>query len=169
MRITKIKEISPEEVEVEWENGEVETLKGQPAKTLLQITEMKVGEEYKVFRTERPPQCKFGTVKAVSDGYVEFEYLDDSDIPIPNRIDFDCYDLQHYSFSKDVKPIIFAKKRVEQELADLEERYEKLDNFVGNARYMELPYAQKYLLVKQLAVMEEYTHILKARLDCWKD
>ena len=57
-----------------------------------------------------------------------------------------------------------ARQRVEVELAQLEERIEKLRAFLPQAR----PEHQPVLLHTQLAYMDSYARVLRTRLELWE-
>ena len=60
-----------------------------------------------------------------------------------------------------------AKERVQQELSELEERFEKIRRVpCGVIAFNE---AERHLLHEQYKVMEEYIRILRARLSIWRD
>ena len=60
-----------------------------------------------------------------------------------------------------------AKERVQQELSELEERFEKIRRVPhGIIVFNE---AESHLLHEQYKVMEEYIRILRARLSIWRD
>lgn len=60
-----------------------------------------------------------------------------------------------------------AKQRVKDELAQLEERIEKLSNFIKDGRPKGIKFRQYRLLKKQLKVMRSYAMILHNRLLVW--
>lgn len=62
-----------------------------------------------------------------------------------------------------------AKERVEQELADLNEKIVKLSSFLYSKKLIEagLSHQMESLLRDQLRSMEEYAHILQMRLSIW--
>lgn len=62
-----------------------------------------------------------------------------------------------------------AKERVEIELKELEEKTAKLFSFLCSEKFVELKFAQKYLLRKQYKTMVNYCNILEARLSIWED
>jgi hypothetical protein len=60
-----------------------------------------------------------------------------------------------------------AKERVQKELSELEERFEKIRRVpCGMVAFNE---AESHLLHEQYEVMEEYIRILRARLSIWRD
>ena len=62
-----------------------------------------------------------------------------------------------------------AKQRVEQELAELNEKIVKLTAFLfgGDIVNMDISDNMRYLLRKQLNVMQEYADVLQERLRTW--
>jgi predicted nuclease with TOPRIM domain len=56
------------------------------------------------------------------------------------------------------------QKRVVQELAELNEKREKLSDFIGTLTFIELNQFQKELLNKQSVIMELYAETLQARI-----
>lgn len=62
-----------------------------------------------------------------------------------------------------------AKSRVLNELRELQEKKNKLENFIFTEIFYDLDDEQQKLLQKQLSIMTDYSMILKRRLDIWKD
>ena len=62
-----------------------------------------------------------------------------------------------------------AKQRVEQELAELNEKIVKLTAFLfgGDIFNMDIADNMRFLLRKQLNVMQEYAEVLQERLRTW--
>lgn len=62
-----------------------------------------------------------------------------------------------------------AKQRVEQELAELNEKIVKLTAFLfgGDIVNMDISDNMRFLLRRQLNVMQEYADILQKRLRTW--
>lgn len=62
-----------------------------------------------------------------------------------------------------------AKQRVEQELAELNEKIVKLTAFLfgGDIVNMDIADNMRFLLRRQLNVMQEYADILQERLRTW--
>lgn len=62
-----------------------------------------------------------------------------------------------------------AKQRVEQELAELNETIVKLTAFIfgGDIVYMDISDNMRFLLRRQLNVMQEYADVLQERLRTW--
>lgn len=62
-----------------------------------------------------------------------------------------------------------AKQRVEQELAELNEKIVKLTAFLfgGDIVYMDIADNMRFLLRRQLNVMQEYADVLQERLRTW--
>lgn len=62
-----------------------------------------------------------------------------------------------------------AKQRVEQELAELNEKIVKLTAFLfgGDIVNMDIADNMRYLLRRQLNVMQEYADVLQERLRTW--
>ena len=62
-----------------------------------------------------------------------------------------------------------AKQRVEQELAELNERILKLTAFLfgGDIVNMDISDHMRFLLRRQLNVMQEYADVLQERLRTW--
>ena len=54
--------------------------------------------------------------------------------------------------------------RVVEEKASLDEKIEKLDAFIGTERFCALPEAEQARMVRQLAVMREYSGVLGERI-----
>jgi hypothetical protein len=63
-----------------------------------------------------------------------------------------------------------AKKRVLEELQELNRKRDKLREFNGSMRFNALKNnSMKALLLAQYGVMYSYTCILEARLACWEE
>lgn len=62
-----------------------------------------------------------------------------------------------------------AKQRVEQELAELNEKIVKLTAFLfgGDIVNMDISNNMRFLLRRQLNVMQEYADVLQERLRTW--
>lgn len=62
-----------------------------------------------------------------------------------------------------------AKQRVEQELAELNEKIVKLTDFFFGVDIvnMDISYNMRFLLRRQLNVMQEYADVLQERLRTW--
>lgn len=62
-----------------------------------------------------------------------------------------------------------AKQRVEQELAELNEKIVKLTAFIfgGDIVNMDIADNMRFLLRRQLNVMQEYADVLQERLRTW--
>lgn len=62
-----------------------------------------------------------------------------------------------------------AKQRVEQELAELNEKIVKLTAFLfgGDIVNMDISGNMRFLLRRQLNVMQEYAYVLQERLRTW--
>ena len=62
-----------------------------------------------------------------------------------------------------------AKQRVEQELAELNEKIVKLTAFIfcGDIVNMDISDNMRFLLRRQLNVMQEYADVLQERLRTW--
>lgn len=62
-----------------------------------------------------------------------------------------------------------AKQRVEQELEELNEKIVKLTAFLfgGDIVNMDIPEHMRFLLRRQLNVMQEYADVLQERLRTW--
>ena len=62
-----------------------------------------------------------------------------------------------------------AKQRVEQELAELNEKIVKLASFLfgGDIVNMDISDHMRFLLRRQLNVMQEYADVLQERLRAW--
>ena len=62
-----------------------------------------------------------------------------------------------------------AKQRVEQELAELNEKIVKLSAFLfgGDIVNMDISDHMRFLLRRQLNVMQEYADVLQERLRTW--
>lgn len=62
-----------------------------------------------------------------------------------------------------------AKQRVEQELAELNEKIVKLTVFLfgGDIVNMDISDHMRFLLRRQLNVMQEYAYVLQERLRTW--
>lgn len=62
-----------------------------------------------------------------------------------------------------------AKQRVEQELAELNEKIVKLTAFIfgGDIVNMNISENMRFLLRRQLNVMQEYADVLQERLRTW--
>ena len=62
-----------------------------------------------------------------------------------------------------------AKQRVEQELAELNEKIVKLTAFLfgGDIVNMDISNNMRFLLSRQLNVMQEYADVLQERLRTW--
>ena len=62
-----------------------------------------------------------------------------------------------------------AKQRVEQELAELNEKIVKLTAFIfgGDIVNMDISDHMRFLLRRQLNVMQEYADVLQERLRTW--
>lgn len=62
-----------------------------------------------------------------------------------------------------------AKQRVEQELAELNEKIVKLTAFLfgGDILNMDISDNMRYLLRRQLNVMQEFADVLQERLRTW--
>ena len=62
-----------------------------------------------------------------------------------------------------------AKQRVEQELAELNEKIVKLTAFLfgGDIVNMDISGNMRFLLRRQLNVMQEYAEVLQERLRTW--
>ena len=62
-----------------------------------------------------------------------------------------------------------AKQRVEQELAELNEKIVKLTAFLfgGDIVNMDISDNMRYLMRRQLNVMEEFADVLQERLRTW--
>lgn len=62
-----------------------------------------------------------------------------------------------------------AKQRVEQELAELNEKIVKLTAFLfgGDIVNMDISENMRFLLRRQLNVMQEYADVLQERLRTW--
>ena len=62
-----------------------------------------------------------------------------------------------------------AKQRVEQELAELNEKIVKLTAFLfgGDIVNMDISDHMRFLLSRQLNVMQEYADVLQERLRTW--
>ena len=62
-----------------------------------------------------------------------------------------------------------AKQRVEQELAELNEKIVKLTSFLfgGDIVNMDISDHMRFLLRRQLNVMQEYADVLQERLRTW--
>lgn len=62
-----------------------------------------------------------------------------------------------------------AKQRVEQELAELNEKIVKLTAFLfgGDIINMDISDNMRFLLRRQLNVMQEYAEVLQERLRTW--
>lgn len=62
-----------------------------------------------------------------------------------------------------------AKQRVEQELAELNEKIVKLTAFLfgGDIVNMDISDHMRYLMRRQLNVMQEYADVLQERLRTW--
>ena len=62
-----------------------------------------------------------------------------------------------------------AKQRVEQELAELNEKIVKLTAFIfgGDIVNMDISEHMRFLLRRQLNVMQEYADVLQERLRTW--
>lgn len=62
-----------------------------------------------------------------------------------------------------------AKQRVEQELAELNEKIVKLTAFLfgGDIVNMDIAGHMRFLLRRQLNVMQEYADVLQERLRTW--
>ena len=62
-----------------------------------------------------------------------------------------------------------AKQRVEQELAELNEKIVKLTAFLfgGDIVNMDISEHMRFLLRRQLNVMQEYADVLQERLRTW--
>ncbi|MDE1483413.1 hypothetical protein KKJ17_07670 [Xenorhabdus bovienii] len=57
------------------------------------------------------------------------------------------------------------QQRVIDELAELDEKIEKLSDFIGGAIYNELEETDRVLLAMQLSVMKAYSEILHKRIN----
>ena len=62
-----------------------------------------------------------------------------------------------------------AQERVEQELAELKKKKNKLFTFAGTNKYKSLSIKQRDLLSKQYNIMIDYIKILEERLNNWED
>ena len=62
-----------------------------------------------------------------------------------------------------------AKQRVEEELKELEIKFEKLGTFLNSERSANVKGVNRALLYMQCHTMASYITILKARLDNWED
>lgn len=62
-----------------------------------------------------------------------------------------------------------AKQRVEQELAELNEKIVKITAFLfgGDIINMDISSNMRFLLRRQLTVMQEYADVLQERLRTW--
>lgn len=159
MKIKQIEQISDTEVRVTWGDNSVQVLQGKCAKTLLQMTEMKVGEVHQI----RFPngEIKTGEVAEVKETGITF-----LDLKYNKELSFGVFYLDDVVISPN-KPTNTAKERVENELDELSLKCRTLEMFVISERFNELGYAQQYLLENQLGAMLDYEKCLKARLDCW--
>jgi hypothetical protein len=59
------------------------------------------------------------------------------------------------------------QQRVVEEKAALDEKVEKLGQFVGTERFCALPEAEQVRMTRQLEVMREYSQILNDRIDAF--
>ncbi|MDE9437380.1 hypothetical protein KKI95_15950 [Xenorhabdus bovienii] len=57
------------------------------------------------------------------------------------------------------------QQRVIDELTELDEKIEKLSDFIGGAIYNELEETDRVLLAMQLSVMKAYSEILHKRIN----
>ena len=62
-----------------------------------------------------------------------------------------------------------AKERVELELKELKEKFNKLANFIGTEKYYRLEEPQNKWLHIQKMHMEGYINALEARLELWEE
>lgn len=62
-----------------------------------------------------------------------------------------------------------AKERVELELKELKEKFNKLANFIGTEKYYRLEEPQRKWLHIQKMHMEGYINALEARLELWEE
>ena len=63
-----------------------------------------------------------------------------------------------------------AKERVVQELMELEQRLDKLLDFIHSDTFREnMNFAEKRLLTEQAEVMQKYVEILTARITIWRE
>ena len=62
-----------------------------------------------------------------------------------------------------------AKERVKLELKELEERLDKLKDFVLSEPFSKLLTAQQMLLMTQIDIMTSYVNCLHRRLKLWED
>lgn len=62
-----------------------------------------------------------------------------------------------------------AKQRVEEELKELEIKFEKLGTFLNSEKSANVKGLNRALLYMQCHTMASYITILKARLDNWED
>lgn len=63
-----------------------------------------------------------------------------------------------------------AKERVVQEWMELEQRLDKLLDFIHSETFHEkMNFAEKRLLSEQAEVMQKYVEILTARITIWRE
>ena len=62
-----------------------------------------------------------------------------------------------------------AKERLVKEIAELKERYNKLDEFTWTYAFNKLPVRQKGLMHLQKTFMRGYLQVLEQRLEYWED
>lgn len=63
-----------------------------------------------------------------------------------------------------------AKERVVQEWMELEQRLDKLLDFIHSDTFREkMNFAEKRLLTEQAEVMQKYVEILTARITIWRE
>ena len=61
------------------------------------------------------------------------------------------------------------KQRAQKELAKLDAKIVKLNEYIENDVFNEIDDLQKDLLMAQIAAMATYSNILNARLNNWKE
>ena len=58
--------------------------------------------------------------------------------------------------------------RMNEELSELNIKINKLDDFIGSSKFMEIEYTQKELLIAQFNTMKAYQSILDIRINLAK-
>ena len=63
-----------------------------------------------------------------------------------------------------------AKERVEEEIIEVEQRLDKLLDFIHSDAFKnKMNFAEKRLLTEQAEVMQKYVEILTARITIWRE
>ena len=57
------------------------------------------------------------------------------------------------------------EERVVTEKTELDAKLEKLTTFIESATFKDVPYGERFLLKRQKDVMQQYSEVLKDRID----